>query len=102
MNIDTKSVHRATVGHGIAHDSAVKHVSGTAAYIDDMPEMPGTLHAVLITSPVAHGELQSIDPSAALAMEGVVSFVSAKDIPGKNDIGPILPDEPLSTSGCET
>ena len=29
------------------HDSAHKHVTGTAEYIDDMPEPAGTLHAYL-------------------------------------------------------
>jgi xanthine dehydrogenase large subunit len=95
MNIDIKSVQRAIVGHGIAHDSASKHVSGEAFYIDDMPEMPGTLHAALVTSPVAHGRLKSCDPSPALSMDGVAAFVGAGDIPGHNDIGPILAGEPL-------
>ena len=52
MNIDVKSVQRAVVGHGLAHDSAAKQIAGDAAYIDDMNELPGTLHAALVTSPV--------------------------------------------------
>ena len=86
-------VERRIVGKGLAHDSALKHVTGQAAYIDDMPELPGTLHAALILSPVAHGKLKSIDTSAALAMPGVVRIALAKDIPGHNEVGPILRGE---------
>ncbi|TCD11297.1 xanthine dehydrogenase molybdopterin binding subunit [Oricola cellulosilytica] len=98
MNIDVRSVQRATVGRGIAHDSARKHVAGEADYIDDMPELPGTLHAALVTSPVAHGKLIALDPAGALAIESVVAFCGPDDIPGHNDIGPILPGEPLFAS----
>ncbi|WP_421852721.1 xanthine dehydrogenase molybdopterin binding subunit [Oricola sp.] len=95
MSIDVKSVQRTTVGKGLAHDSALKHVTGEASYIDDMPELPGTLHAALVMSPVACGRLRSVDPVAALAMPGVAAFVAAADIPGANEIGPIMPGEPL-------
>jgi len=77
------------------HDSGANHVAGTAVYIDDMPEPPGMLHAALVLSPVAHGRLRGIDASRALAAPGVVAVVTARDIPGKNDIGPVTPDEPL-------
>ena len=47
------------------HDSALKHVTGQALYIDDMPEPAGTLHAALVLSPVAHGRLKKVEvPSA--------------------------------------
>ncbi len=88
-------IERRIVGKGLAHDSALKHVTGAAVYIDDMPELPGTLHAALILSPVAHGKLKSIDTSAALAMPGVVRIVLAADIPGHNEVGPILQGELL-------
>ncbi|MEL6203583.1 MAG: molybdopterin cofactor-binding domain-containing protein, partial [Pseudomonadota bacterium] len=95
MNKHVANLERAIVGKGIAHDSARKHVRGEAIYIDDMPQVPGTLHAALILSPVAHGTLKGIDTSPALAMEGVVDFASASDIKGHNDIAPILPGEEL-------
>lgn len=95
MNEHVQPVHRAVVGKGIAHDSAKKHVSGQAVYIDDMADMPGTLHAALILSPVAKGTLNGVDASEAAAMDGVVAIVTADDIPGHNDIAPILSGEPL-------
>lgn len=88
-------VQRSIVGKGIAHDSAARHVAGEAAYIDDMPELPGTLHGALVLSPVAHGRLKGVDASEALAMEGVAGFWSAGDVPGHNEVGPIHTGEPL-------
>src|SRR4051812_31107733 len=77
------------------HDSGRKHVAGTAAYIDDMPEPPGTLHAALVLSPVAHGRVRAIDTSRAKAAPGVAAVMTAADIPGKNDIAPVAGNEPL-------
>jgi len=95
MNIDIKTIQRTVVGRGIAHDSAAKQVAGEASYIDDMAELPGTLHAALVISPIAHGRLKGVDAEKALAMPGVTAFVAAGDIPGHNDIGPIFSGEPL-------
>ncbi|MBZ3691358.1 xanthine dehydrogenase molybdopterin binding subunit [Phyllobacterium calauticae] len=89
------TVQRSIVGKGIAHDSAARHVAGEANYIDDMPELPGTLHAAFVLSPVAHGRLKSIDPAQALAMEGVAGVWWARDVPGHNEVGPILHGETL-------
>jgi xanthine dehydrogenase large subunit len=77
------------------HDSAVRHVAGSAVYIDDMPQPPNLLHAALVLSEVAHAKIRAIDTIAALAIPGVVAIATAKDIPGVNDIGPIGPGEPL-------
>ena len=64
------------------HDSALKHVTGQALYIDDMPEPPGTLHGALVLSPVASGRLRRLDLSPAAAAPGVVAVFAAGDIPG--------------------
>ena len=90
---------RTGVGAALAHDSAAKHVGGSAIYIDDMPEPPGTLHAALVLSPVAHGNLKAIEATEALAQPGVVAVLRAADIPGINDAGPIGPNEPLFAEG---
>ncbi|WP_018687299.1 xanthine dehydrogenase molybdopterin binding subunit [Ahrensia kielensis] len=96
-HMQTTSMERSVVGKGIAHDSAKKHVAGQAIYIDDMAELPGTLHAALVVSTIAHGIIKSIDATEALAMQGVHLFLTAKDIPGHNDIAPIMSGEPLFT-----
>ena len=83
------------------HESAHLHVSGEAAYVDDMPELAGTLYAALIQSPVAHGELigEGIDRAAILAQHGVVAVFTAADIPGENNCGPIVHDDPFLAAG---
>ncbi len=88
-------------GQGIVHESAHLHVTGEAIYTDDIPELRGTLYAALILSPVAHGELigEGIDRAAILAQHGVVAVYTAKDIPGENNCGPIIHDDPFLAAG---
>ena len=82
------------------HESAHLHVAGAATYIDDLPELAGTLHAALGLSPVAHGRLVGDRPRrASRAMPGVVAVLTAADIPGPNDCGPIVHDDPILADG---
>ena len=75
------------IGSAIAHDSAAKHVSGEALYVDDLPEPPGLLHAYVRLSEHAHARIVRLDVSAVAAMPGVAAVVTAADIPGVNDVG---------------
>ncbi len=86
---------RTGVGAAVPHDSAALHVSGAAHYTDDLPEPRGVLHVALGTSPVAHGRLHGVDLQAVRAAPGVVAVVTPDDIPGVNDVGPIVHDEPI-------
>jgi xanthine dehydrogenase large subunit len=83
------------VGHTHVHESAALHVAGTATYVDDLPELAGTLHAALGLSPLAHGRLRSIDVQRLRALPGVVDVIVAADIPGTNECGPIVHDDPI-------
>ncbi len=87
------------IGRDQPHESAHLHVAGEATYIDDLPELAGTLHVALGLSPVAHGRLTGIDLDRVRAMPGVVDVIVAADIPGPNDCGPIVPDDPILASG---
>ncbi|SHM30052.1 xanthine dehydrogenase molybdopterin binding subunit [Rhizobacter sp. OV335] len=89
----------ARVGISRPHESAHLHVAGEAAYIDDLPELAGTLHAALGLSPIAHGRLLAIDLAVLRAQPGVVAVLTAADIPGANDCGPILHDDPILADG---
>jgi xanthine dehydrogenase large subunit len=71
------------------------HVRGESVYLDDIPLLEGSLFAAVYDSPVAHGKVISIDISAAAQMKGVAGIFTAKDIPGENQIGGIVPDEEL-------
>ena len=77
------------------HDSAHLHVSGLARYVDDEPETPDMLHLAFGQSTVARGRIVSMDLSAVEAAEGVVAVYTAKDIPGENNVGPVMHDDLL-------
>jgi xanthine dehydrogenase large subunit len=82
------------------HDSAHKHVTGEAIYIDDMPEPAGTLHGCLGLSTVAHGAIVAMDLAAVRTAPGVVDVLTAGDVPGVNDISPSgRHDEPVLAEG---
>ena len=90
---------RGAVHTNIRHDSAIRHVSGRAVYIDDIPVPPNCQETALVLSPHASALILSIDASEAATMPGVSAVVSAQDIPGDNDIAPVFVNEPLLAEG---
>ena len=78
-----------------AHESARAQIAGAASYIDDLPELRGTLHAAPILSTHAHGHLRAVDCQAALAMPGVVGVVLSKDVVGDPMLAAFAGDEPV-------
>jgi xanthine dehydrogenase large subunit len=99
MNAPDKPVRESqrgvVAGAPIPHDSAQLHVTGQARYTDDLPEPAGTLHAAVGVSPIPHGALKGIDVSEVQAVPGVIAVLTAADIPGVNDVGPIQHDDPI-------
>jgi xanthine dehydrogenase large subunit len=85
----------AEVGVSRPHESAHLHVAGAAPYTDDLPELAGTLHAALGLSPLAHGVIEALDLDRLRALPGVVDVFSARDIPGRNDCGSLVHDDPI-------
>ena len=83
------------MGQPHAHESARAQVAGSAHYIDDLPEVKGTLYAAPILSTVAHGRLESVDTQAALQLAGVHGVVLAQDIPGDPVLAAFAHDEPV-------
>ena len=71
------------------------HVRGESVYLDDIPLVQGTVYACVFDSPVAHGKLKGIRTAEAEMSDGVVRVITAKDLVGENQIGGIIPDEPL-------
>ncbi|HEX2147519.1 MAG TPA: molybdopterin cofactor-binding domain-containing protein, partial [Pseudorhizobium sp.] len=93
---EPKNVINGSMHAPIRHDSAHKHVTGTAEYIDDVREPADTLHAALGMADRAHAEILSIDLQAVKAAPGVVWVMTADDIPGFNDVASTgRHDEPL-------
>ncbi|MDQ0464715.1 xanthine dehydrogenase large subunit [Caulobacter ginsengisoli] len=87
---DTAVVHKS-----LAHDSAERHVAGSALYVDDLPEPPGLLHVHIGMSARAHARILRMDLSAVRAAPGVVCVLTAADIPGVNDVGPVFKGDPV-------
>ncbi len=85
------------VGAALPHDSAHLHVTGRASYTDDLPEPRDLLHLAVGMSTVPHAELAAVDLSSVLAAPGVVDVCVAADIPGTNNYGPIVADDPILT-----
>src|SRR5687768_17536243 len=92
--LSTQGAKPAT-GSSHYHESARAQVAGTATYIDDIPEVKGTLHAAPILSNVAHGRLKSVDTSEAQQMPGVKGVILSRDIPGDKFLATFVHDEPV-------
>jgi xanthine dehydrogenase large subunit len=89
------SAKQGIMGKPTPHESAKLHLTGKALYIDDIAAPEGCLHAYVGMANVACGLLKSQDLSAVLAAHGVVDVITAKDIPGHVDIGPVFGGDPL-------
>jgi xanthine dehydrogenase large subunit len=89
----------SAVGASLPHDSAHLHVTGRASYTDDLPEPRDLLHVAVGMSTVAHANVQKIDIDAVQSAAGVVDVCLASDIPGLNNYGPILKDDPIFATG---
>ncbi|MHB0775661.1 xanthine dehydrogenase molybdopterin binding subunit [Halomonas sp. WWR20] len=81
--------------HGQAHESAIKHVTGRAAYLDDLSAPADALHIAVGLSTVAHGRLTRLDLEKVKCADGVVDVITVADIPGHTDVGPVFPGDPL-------
>ena len=87
------------VGRSVKHESADKHVSGEATYVDDRLEFPNQLHVYARMSDRAHARIVSIDTSPCYAIPGVAIAITSKDVPGQLDIGPVVAGDPLLADG---
>jgi xanthine dehydrogenase large subunit len=77
------------------HESAHLHVSGRALYADDIPLPANTLHAAFGMSSIAHGRIRAMDLGAVLEFPGVVAIALAADVPGENNYGSAVHDDPI-------
>ncbi|WP_278931601.1 xanthine dehydrogenase molybdopterin binding subunit [Moraxella osloensis] len=94
MNDMTVTQKNTYVGKSITHESAHLHVSGKANYVDDIPEIEGTLYAGLGLAEIAHGKIINMDLSAVWQAEGVVSVLTGTELL-HNNCGPVVADEPI-------
>ncbi len=75
------------------------HTRGESTFIGDLPDPPGLLHAAVLASPIPHGKIVRLDTTPAAAFDGVACVLTAADVPGENQIGGIVQDEPLLAEG---
>ncbi|KAH8880926.1 xanthine dehydrogenase [Thozetella sp. PMI_491] len=88
------------VGKDIPHLSALKHCTGEAEYVEDMPKQHRELFGVLVLSTMAHAEILDIDWTPAMEMPGVVGYLDKDSVSrDRNNWGPIRIDEPLFADG---
>lgn len=85
----------ATPPHKIPHESGAFHVTGEAVYVDDILVHERLLHGHVYTSPHAHARILGYDLSAARAHPGIHAILTHADIPGENNMGPVVHDEPV-------
>ncbi|MCP3706454.1 xanthine dehydrogenase molybdopterin binding subunit [Paraburkholderia sp. CNPSo 3274] len=87
--------HERALGAPLPHESADAHVSGEARYTDDIPELHGTVHAALGLARHAHARIVALDLEHVRSSPGVLAVLTAADIPGENDCGPVVHDDPV-------
>jgi CO/xanthine dehydrogenase Mo-binding subunit len=92
--VDGKEQRFSVIGTSKPRSDAVDKVTGRLKYIGDM-EYPQVLHGKVLRSPYPHARIKKIDVKKAQALPGVVAVMTAKDIPGRNGFGAIVPDQPV-------
>jgi len=93
--LDLKDGQMAYVGQSIPHDSARGHVTGESIFIDDIPPARNELFIEIVGAPIAHGKLKSVNVEDARNAPGVALVLTAADIPGHREFGPVVQDEHL-------
>lgn len=81
------------IGEALPRPDALGKVTGAAQYPGDLVR-PGMLHLKVVFAGRAHATIQNIDTSAALALPGVVTVLTAADVP-HNSYGLIESDQPV-------
>ena len=91
-----KSVEARVAGRPLPHESARGHVTGEAAYADDLVgRFPHLLHAWPVLAPHAHALIVSMDTAPALLEPDVVTVLTETDVPGGGNVDAARPNEPL-------
>jgi xanthine dehydrogenase large subunit len=75
------------------------HTRGESLFVGDLPDPSDLLHAAVLTSPIPHGKVVRLDTTPAAKIEGIACILTAADVPGENQIGGIVQDEPLLAEG---
>src|ERR1044072_5199219 len=103
MHAPKTNLQKAAIDGGVRaalrHDSGHKHVSGEAIYVDDIREPPGTLQIYIAMSERAHAAIRKLDVSKVRTAPGVAIVLTAREVPGVNDVSPFAGDDPMFADG---
>ncbi|MCC6076654.1 xanthine dehydrogenase molybdopterin binding subunit [Pseudomonas sp. GCM10022188] len=94
-----RSALQTGVGQRVPHESATRHVTGAAQYVDDRLEFPNQLHVYARLADRPHARILRIDTTPCYSVPGVAIVITSADVPGELDIGPVLPGDPLLAEG---
>lgn len=81
-------------GQSFVRTDARQKVTGDLKFCGDFA-VEGYLHGKILRSPYPHALIKSIDTKEAESLPGVVAVLTAKDVPGRNGFGAIIPDQPV-------
>ena len=90
---DTRSPKRPGLGASLIKADAADKTRGTSDYAQDLRSAE-VLEAVVVFTNQPHAKLLSLDVSAAEALDGVVTVVTAADVP-VNEYGLTMNDQPV-------
>jgi len=82
------------IGQSVKSLDAIDKAAGRATYGADIT-FPGMIHGKVLRSPHPHAVVKRIDFSEALKIDGVLTILTAEDIPGLNRHGLFIPDQPV-------
>lgn len=99
IDLSKQTNHSKVVHSSKAHESAARHVSGTARYVDDIPEPANVAYAAVGTCDEVSGTISDIDLTEVFNAPGVIDVITSQDVPGHIDIAPVFDGDPVLADG---
>ena len=84
----------SVVGQPVSRTDGRMKVTGKLAYGADYPQ-EDFLHGKILRSPHPHARIKSVQIDKAKELPGVAAVLTAKDVPGRNGFGVVMPDQPV-------
>ncbi len=75
----TEKATSAHIGQPVRRREDLRLVTGNGSYADDV-NLPGQVYAVMVRSPHAHANIRSIDIKAAMAVPGVLTVLTGREL----------------------
>src|SRR5579864_9367976 len=95
VGVSTERRPALVVGTAVPRHDAVEKVTGQARYAADLFDSSDVLHAAVRSSEIPHGEILSVDTSAAERMPGVVAVLTGQDLQDTSSFSRYGLDQPV-------